>query len=371
MKKHLRLVAVFVVLAGAAMVAVPSASPSSGTCPEMSPYRMSAAQVQSCGFTTISETSQNSSIAAGSTYTYSLGNGGTAEFLVPPASFDPLTAPEPELAYYGLPPRPDQSDTIAFDTWTTNYADIQFMTPPSNLVEVPVANSTVPNTWSGYLASPSSNATLAQTQFTQPSNAASLCTGGGGFSLGTIWSGLGGPNTSYVAQDGTFFGTNDSDFPNGQFWFEFYPTGNYDQNSGGTVTMPYTANVGDQVEAQVSYDGGTQYSMNIQDLTTGRIYSAIMNSPSGFHYDGSTAEFVIERPLISPYPYVINYYANLPNFGTINFNYSEIEVGGIVRYTPSYSHQSVTMSSGYGTQATAGALGSTGGFPVRYVACKQ
>jgi len=174
-----------------------------------------------------------------------------------------------------------------------------------------------------------------------------------------------------LAQDGTYFGSSDSSVAaNGQFWFEFYPS-NPDIDSAGDQTstlLPDVAAAGDVVEASVTYNSGTNYSLELYDTTNTDLYTLTANAPSGFTPDGSTAEFIIETPQLSSNGVVIGY-ANLPDFVSDNFDYASVGHLMSIAYLSTYTHQSVTMEPGSTPYATAGSLGTDSSFTDTYGGC--
>ena len=360
-----------IALAATSMPSASSASATAATCSNLGNfYDLPTRQLVSCGFTLLPESSSTADPYGGKVYSYVLG-GGTIEFHVPPGSFAADNAPLSQLKYYGLPPRPPASSAQSLTTWKSDFGKAQFQSPPQTLIVAPIVSNDTSAHWSGFMATSSSSNyyTFVNTQYVQPSNTVSNCNNPGtnGISIGTVWTGLGGWNTGYIAQTGTDFGSNIGG--NGQFWFEFYPSVP-DVNAGGQVTLNQTASPGDIVEAGVTYNGGVNYSMYLYDITNNKIYSASMNAPTGFSPDGTTAEFIVERPTVEQY--LLYYPANLPNFGRASFNYSSVGAGSNIQYLPHFSHVQMDMvlNSDLLATPTPGILGSSGNFPVNYIGCR-
>ena len=357
-------IVVMVLVTTTVEVGVDNASAQAKSCPEcVSAYTLPSTSISVCGFTEIPRSAVTSLPDGGSGYTYDLANGASATIVVPPPGFDPANASSSELATYGIPSQPSSAPALA--DWLTKYSNINYPTPPADLIETPVEASTVPRTYAGWISDTSSNtATLAY--FTQPSASLSMCTGGGGYSLGGIWTGLGGTNTQYLAQDGTFFGSNYPGVSNGQFFFEFAPNPP-DENSAGTVNLNTSAAVGDSVETQIAYDGGLLYNVNINDWTSGKAYDVLMTAPSGFRPDGSSAEVIVESPVVD----LQGDNSDLPYFTRIAINSSEVKTGGNYVSMDNSSAFYVNMKDAAGLfQATPTQIQSSGNFFVNYQTCK-
>ena len=147
-------------------VGVDNASAQAKSCPEgVSAYTLPSTSISVCGFTEIPRSAVTSLPDGGSGYTYDLANGASATIVVPPPGFDPANASSSELATYGIPSQPSSAPALA--DWLTKYSNINYPTPPADLIETPVEASTVPRTYAGWISDTSSNtATLAY--FTQP-----------------------------------------------------------------------------------------------------------------------------------------------------------------------------------------------------------
>jgi|GEM_PF-3589433 len=361
-------------LAVVGFIVAPVGASNASTCTGgTNPYGDTPTELAACGLITYPLSSSGTLSDGGSSYTYEI-NGASVTFYVPPAHFNPLSATEEQLKTYGISARPSPSRGVAFALWVLKYRHVHIQTPPPNLISAPILNTPLiePN-WSGYIATSSSSTyyNFVNTQYVQPSNTVSACSGGTGISLGSIWAGLGGHNTNYLAQDGTYFGSNDSGLAaNGQFWFEFYPS-NPDIDSAGNQSsylLPDVAAAGDVVEASVTYNSGTSYSLELYDTTNTDLYSITANAPSGFTPDGSTAEFIIETPSLYSGTTFLGY-SNLPYFVSDNFNYASVGHLTSIAYLSTYTHQSVTMEPGSTPYATGGSLGTHSAFTDTYVAC--
>jgi Peptidase A4 family len=365
-----RLVGGFILVA-AALIVVPASATTQSACPkDTSPYDIPSSSLGACGYHVFPMTSEATLSDGGTSYVYDI-NGGTATFNVPPAKFNPVTATSDQLAEYGFPARPSATSTSAYSAWVSRYQGAQVQTPPSELISAPVVNTPLPSdNWSGYIATNASSTyyDFVDTQYVQPSNTESVCTGGTGVSLGSIWSGLGGLDDSDLVQDGTYFGSSDSSLAaNGQFWFEFAPSGS-DVDSSGSVILTGTANPGDVVESSVVKNSGNSYSMQLYNTTSEELWDPTISAPAGFTFNGGSADFIIETPSLYSGATFLGY-ANLPDFDSDNFDYASVGHSSSIAYLSTYTHQSVTMIPGSMTYASAGSLGTDSSFTDTYGAC--
>lgn len=72
--------------------------------------------LQSCGYDAWPLTSTTALPGGGEAYAYDEGSGDVVTTIVPPSSFQPLTATAAQLAEYGFPPRP-AAGTPTYTDW--------------------------------------------------------------------------------------------------------------------------------------------------------------------------------------------------------------------------------------------------------------
>jgi len=181
--------------------------------------------------------------------------------------------------------------------------------------------------WSGYLANSSSSNTYntALGEYTEETLYSSACP----TNYLVTWSGLGGWNTNTLGQAGTIESQGTQGINQNQGWTENLPA----QTS--IVTWPIYATVGQTFEAYVHYSGGV-YSYYLYNFYTGQAFPVTVDYNV---YDGSTADFIVERPaLISGLP-------DLSNFRTMDYTYALANANGVGQY----ANDNVTMvdSSGH------------------------
>jgi len=312
-----------VVSSESAIAQPPRPSDATVACPVESPYSMTQAQLAACHISVFPLASKTDPPNGGTTYTYHMGTN-TATFRVPPPGFNPLTASNVELEYYGLPPRPSPLDVDAFRTWVADYAGVHFEAPPPFLAEVPVDKAAfTPRTggeqsrtlafsgcvscWAGYVDQHAShnNYTVASVQFTEPRIGPSRCSNDGEF----IWGGIGGYGVQQLGQDGTAWGS--TGIGDHQAWTEVLP------DQPGVVPVNLFATPGGSFLATTIWQGDIgykQYDWNLVNEATKRGISFFTSSTS---YNGSTVEAIVERPMGD----------NLANFGTIPFTKVQEEIG--------------------------------------------
>lgn len=241
-------------------------------------------------------------LPGGSVYAYRVGDHiETAAY--PPPNFDPLTATPATLVEYGLPPRPDAGAARA--EWTALFSGVTFAKPTDRLIAVPnKASSTtgVPSgacvttnggvvakgrstNWAGYINHDDTSAYVeAGVSYTEPSTSTDVASCGS--EMVAMWAGIGGFTQpgSPIIQDGTV--TSDpGEGLDHAVWYEDYP------NSMFTVGVSIPT--GHVVDAVVHYDSGFATYI-VKDVTANQI--ALNTRVPAPAYDGSSAEYIVERP---------------------------------------------------------------------------
>lgn len=224
---------------------------------------------------------------------------------VPPTGFNPLTATDAQLAYYGFPTRPTDAQGLA--NWTAVWSHYKSFTVPEFEVGVHhqstgynssiYSGNSTPN-WAGevqYNGSSMSHFTYSQVEIKAPSIPDNFDTQG---SLNfCAWTGIGGygagadgllPNgqPAPVIQDG-LWGEN-SDFETA--WWEIYPL-NQQQNINN---FPITAGHSYIFETQYNPSGQTA-NFWVIDATTGNS-TEVPNIATDGDYDGRSVEDIVEYP---------------------------------------------------------------------------
>jgi Peptidase A4 family len=368
------------VLAAGVLFAVFAANvrASSSSCPaSFDPYAVSQATLENCGITTIPLSSKTQRADGATEYRYSV-DGTEAKFVLPPASFDAATATAAQLSEYGIPDEPPTSEPAAVTRWRQMVTHLNFVSPPSYLVQIPVtttppratlleeeqsfadeslfandgatAGSFKSSIWSGYLDVASTQKyTEAQGYYTEPSNHGDACESESPAEV--TWAGLGGRNSEQLAQDGTGLGLEAHGLAAHQAWWEILPT------VTSIVPINLYATPGKEFLAQVIHLSGSEFEFFMYNYGTEKGIPPLYETDKG--YDGSTAEYIVERPTIGTSP------TKLLNFGSVPFegysNHSDID---------DFTYNSATMvDGGGGVMAVPGAL-SEASFTDTFKYCK-
>ncbi|MGH9129816.1 MAG: hypothetical protein ACRDY2_12880 [Acidimicrobiales bacterium] len=187
---------------------------------------------------------------------------------VPPRGFDYLTATSAERKLYSIP--------------ASVPSNFQIIAPPSFLAEIPLSAFTNSH-WGGWIAdSTFQQYTEAAINYQEPHLYASSCPSNSEVS----WTGLGGWNSGQLAQDGT--GANIPGLGQHQAWTEVLPT------QPGLIPQPLYATAGDGFVAETIWNGGAHFTFR---LTNTHTEQSIAGQVTAYGYDGSSADFIIERPL--------------------------------------------------------------------------
>ncbi len=266
--------------------------------------------LRDCGYEFIARLGVKALPGGGEAYIYSI-DGSKAEVLVPPPSFDPLTASAGRLSEYGIP---TAKEVGSRSRWITIMRAARYSAPPEELIAGGPADPAGPEMkcssssiycwpWAGYVATGETNFNYVEASYAEPYIGSSVCSN---VAVGS-WVGIGGYNTSILAQAGTSFGDTAQGQPNLHNEFQelvINSTGTYAPVWYGKVTY------GDPIYANVSYTpttpGWGKYSYYVSDGANGNTLDV---TASASHYDGSSAEIITEAP--GTY--------NLANFGTVTF----------------------------------------------------
>ncbi len=337
------------VFASAAQAASPAECASS-----FDPYTVSSATLSSCGISTIPLSAKRTRADGATEYRYQV-DGTEARFVLPPASLNPASASAAQLSQYGIPSEPPSSEPAAVSLWQRMIANLHFVAPPSTLVQIP-ASTTPPRAqllqeeqevtgqevtagafkssiWSGYLDVASSQKyTEAQGYYTEPSDHGTTCPN----AAELTWAGLGGRNSEQLAQDGTGLAT--PGLGAHQAWWEILPA------VTSIVPINLYATPGAEFLAEVIHVSGNEFEFFMYNYATGKGIAPLYETFKG--YDGSTAEYIVERPTVNGTP------TKLLNFGSVPFegysNHSAID---------DFTFNTATMvDSGGGVMAVPGSL---------------
>ena len=240
-------------------------------------------------------------------------------FAGPPAEFNPLTASRTELEQYGIPPRPDPSDTVPFARWKklvmspqTRLTDLKvtatniFHGPARKAAIKGTANGTTSATtvnWSAYAATSANgtftaNDSYVYAEWNVPAVGVENCNDKPYMS--SQWIGFDG---AFISGDVLQAGTEVDGCPSTySAWYEWYTSG-CTVNSASQPCFSYNLslpiNPGDLVVAEVWYTTAAPHGhAYMYNYTTQRAASVAFNEPtsSSTHYLGNTVEWVVERP---------------------------------------------------------------------------
>ena len=253
----------------------------------------------------------------GSVDEYDQGGGVTARTPLPPPGFDPLHASADDLASYGFPPRPDNPTDL--NTWQ---ADMAAWRPTPDLGECRTQAKALiydNDIWAGWDADSTSSSTYIALQgdYHQPAKGTTSCSP----SQEVSWIGLGGYHYPRLMQNGTGIDTSGNKYA----WYEYLSA------TGGiaiTKLPSVTVHSGDRIHLYLVHQtsGSGQTTFYVADNTTSTSQSKIINLGNTY-FDGSSAEFIDERPSIGGIP------TNLANFGTNNWTNAQVYTKDAVWHT--------------------------------------
>lgn len=238
--------------------------------------------------------------------TYKLPDGELLTSTTPPPGFDPLTAPDTLLAEYGFPARP--SDARDLQEWTSAMAAYKSDGPPTWALQVvsdtapaamsaPALYTTLYGNWGGYIAgtlyTQSNTYVAAKTAFTVPSNAGT-CSGSNTVGL---WIGLGGTYSNGDNLDQQGIECGNPDVGSGSAYRPFTEFANTANPVAFCGYSSWTLPAGDFIYQNMSFQtsSNTAY-FYLEDETSGIAHSCSASPPSGWSYDGNTAEWIAEAP---------------------------------------------------------------------------
>ncbi len=247
---------------------------------------------------------------------------GVTTFRVPPKGFDAIHAADPELAVYGLPPRPDaQSEPDAYAKWAKAMSHLgKQATGPIKDMHVTSRNARLvgpltaspagtPSTstsgnWSGIANTvpgltswdPNKSFDYVISEFNVPVAQQAFASGGGyvcdgGWDWEVSWNGIDGFLNGDVLQGGSSSaaycsgGTRSTSYC---AWVEWYPSYN--------ILCQFGVNSGDDMYVETYDTSPTNGYVFVDDLTLG-LYATVHLQPTTTPYlVGNSAEYIVERP---------------------------------------------------------------------------
>ncbi|HCR41542.1 MAG TPA: hypothetical protein DIW41_11640 [Lachnospiraceae bacterium] len=287
----------------------------------------------------------------GHIYTY-LVRGIEHHYPVPPAGFNPITATDEQLETYCFPRRPVTREAEAMNTWLAlieNYTETPIpvisigkkqtqetqQTPETRSI-----SSSISRNWSGYSVSDSIY-TQVQMDYTEPTITSAVSG-----AASCEWVGIGGyPDAFGVAklvQAGTVqFGTSSH-----KAWYEYLNNSSEETNYPMTYIDSLSINAGNSIHVYISFQrANNRFEYYIANNSTGKSQAMyIDNVPSDIFYDGTTAEWIVERPYNGAY-------MPLCNYGTITLKTCQFttNANNTWRKVGDYNNDKITMYNDSGT----------------------
>lgn len=247
-------------------------------------YSESRSLLTACGYHFLARAAVRVLPGGGKAYIYDQ-NGHQITFAVPPKGFDVLSATKAQLREYNLPAWTSWGSKR---TWDRIMRKVRFTAPPTALIEGPARNSVAcdPNStgqcWAGYIAAGRSNYDAASAQYIEPHIGSTVCSGP---LAEALWVGLGGfnGNNNVLGQDGTAYGGGDPHGP----WWEVLPL-------NAVYPEHWDASPGDTISAKVLWDPtASKYVFTVIDGNNE------MNLTESGTYNGTSAEFILEDPVVN------------------------------------------------------------------------
>jgi hypothetical protein len=160
-----------------------------------------------------------------------------------------------------------------------------------------------------------------------------------------------------LIQAGTAIPSNNSFYA----WYEYLSP----SHPNPEVRTSLAIHPGDHIHVLVSYQRSNgSASFYIADQTTGGSRALTVNNLGSAYYDGRTADFIDERPLVG------GTLAHLKNFGTNNwFNAQALTVQGSWGSLGSFNHVRAHMVTNGTTLAAPGFLKTGSSFQDNWVHC--
>jgi len=239
---------------------------------------------------------------------------------VPPSSFTPATASAAQLAEYGFPPQP--ANLTARTEWVHQFSNFKRVPLPALCLAdhanepnrgkgraaptlhhpaatsqqstpgTPIADTWTSGNWAGTVVDNGDQ--YVATQGDWPQSYAVDCGCGTSDTDESTWTGLGGWNSSSLLQEGTDMqGTPSNIFP----WYEYLHQCPADNPSCNPPEIPINSlpvGGGMDVHTYTAYQASTGQT-NFLVCAGGNCQSVIAYL-DGSYYDGSSAEWIYERP---------------------------------------------------------------------------
>jgi len=269
---------------------------------------------------------------------------GATTIAAPPTGFNPLTASDQDLDYYGYPPRPDQvAAPKAFASWqkAMNASRKRIMPQlevtkniagPAKLkagAVPPGGSAATSSNWSGYVntngvtkyGSSSFYYVIADYNIPAVQQAFGACTGGWDYAV--TWVGMDGWGSGDVLQAGNETDAYCSGSTKSTYystWYEWYP-------NGWTRISSLPIVPGDELFVEVWNTSSTAGHAYLVNLSTDQYVTINFSAPSGTQLVGNSAEWIEERPgvngsLATLSNYISEYFSDAYAY---NFGYTAVD----------------------------------------------
>lgn len=242
---------------------------------ERDPYVLTAQQRAACGYETFPLLGIERLPDGGLSYKYEIDDN-PVWINVPPSGFKLAGASVETMDNYGIPTGRDQA-------WTDEHANMQFEAPPDFLVRIPWLRMSefATHNWAGFAAT-GGGFTNAWNAYYEP-----VTQPGCSNSAVGMWAGLGGTTNGFLGQNGTQKG--DPGMNADQAWYEILPA--------APVVQSFYASPGYKFEVSTTYGPSSHtYTFFFYNAHTD---TARTVSHVDTNYSGSSAEAIIERPLLN------------------------------------------------------------------------
>lgn len=287
-------VASSMVVAAAAFVATPAnAAPGADSAPAKGCRTLSATQtrlVGADGKTVSASAAQAVRAAAGKELTYRLPGGATMTTIVPPQGFRPQTAAPATARAYGFD-APNNAKALA--AWRAKYNGYRETIPsvpclgPSGKSALRFAYS---GNWGGYVATGHSNYNEVHDDQNIPTYSASC--GSNSTAVAAPWIGVGGLHTGKLIQQGFVSGSSTTATQGASLWYEYLNPA----HANPPVYIGHTTKAGHVISQYMTYSSG-KVGFHWYDRTAGSGWTPVTVSGLSSYYDGTTADYITERPL--------------------------------------------------------------------------
>lgn len=151
------------------------------------------------------------------------------------------------------------------------------------------------NNWAGYISTAGTFTSVSGSWIVPNVKAAAN-------SADATWIGIGGITDKDLIQTGTQAIDNDNGQVTYQAWYEMLP--------GNSRRIPLTISSGDSITASVVQQSSNQWTISLEDVTTGQNYTTSVTYISSL----SSAEWIEEMPVSG------RYFIPLDNFGSVQFS---------------------------------------------------